>query len=132
MKAKWVAYCRAYTDPGSETFGNQRASAIKAGYALKNASKQGHELMLKPEVQERIKQFTDNRENKAQRTKDEAILEARKNYESSDKHMEKKYWYDMWVNLQGWLVQKTENINKTEITTEEKQQIHKMAREMLN
>jgi len=100
----------AYTDPTStNTYQNATQSAIKAGYSERNSASQGCKMLKKPIVAQEITAIYKEAREKYALTKEEAIIEARKNYESATAHGERKYWYDLWVDLQSWKVQKTEN-----------------------
>jgi len=50
LTARQASFVNFYGDPGSETFGNQFASAIKAGYSPKTAQAACKDILGKPRV----------------------------------------------------------------------------------
>jgi hypothetical protein len=132
MTTREEDFILAYTDKTSQkTYKNALQSAIKANYSVKGAKKQGHRLIKKPTIANRIEQIEKAELEKYAINKDKAIEEARRNFELSAGHNERKYWYDMWVNLQGWLIQKIESKNETTTIQkdEEKEEIQRLIRQ---
>ena len=98
---------------------------------MKNPKQVAHKILKVPAVMAEIdrRRALDRAESK--KTKEDAISEARANYELTTDARMKKFWYEMWVNLQGWLVQKTESTAKVEYSKAEEEQIDKVVREAL-
>ena len=98
-----------YTDrTNKQTCGRGKAAALKAGYNESRAASQASNLLKIPAISQQIATIEKEGKERYQATKDQAILEARENYEHATTHTEKKYWYDMWVDLQSWKVQRSE------------------------
>lgn len=131
LNPKQLSFIDFYLDPTKDTYGNGKASALAAGYSMKNPKQVAHKILKVPAVMAEIdrRRALDRAESK--KTKEDAISEARANYELTTDARMKKFWYEMWVNLQGWLVQKTESTAKVEYSKAEEEQIDKVVREAL-
>ena len=116
MKKRQKLFIQYYTDAtDKETYGNATKAALKAGYSASRASSQGCNLLKKPHISQEIAIIEKNEADKYQATKEQAILEAREGFLRAKAAQDKtmiKYWYDMWVDLQAWKVQKIESIHQ--------------------
>ena len=119
MNRKQTEFVRCYTDIGKEWAGNATQSALKAGYSQRTAYSIGARLLKHAEIMDKIEQIESDRDKRYKVSKEDAIVEARKNYGEAKTDSMKKYWHDKWVKLQGWEVQKQEIIQDIHI---EKQQ----------
>lgn len=130
MNRKQKKFIRSYLDKTNpKTYNHATNSALEAGYSDSRAASQGCELLKLPSIKEEIARYDKEEASKYSNTKQEAIIEARKNYEESKTHTEKKYWYDLWVDLQSWKIQKQEVTNNNyDMTTERNNKVNEALR----
>ncbi len=73
LTAKQRAFAREYLVDLNAT-----AAAIRAGYSAKNASRIGHELLNKSQVQASIKKALEERQKRTEITQDQVVIELAK------------------------------------------------------
>jgi hypothetical protein len=130
LNPQQLKFIDLYLDPtNKETYSNGKASALAAGYSAKRAAVSASCLLRNKGAVAEIEKRRLNLSVKTERNKEYAILEAWRNYETTHDGRVRKQWFDMWVSLQGWLVQKTESTSKVEFTKEENVAIDNAVRE---
>lgn len=131
LKRKEVVFIRYFLDKSNrETHGNASKSAEAAGYTKKYSNIMGSRIFNRPRVAKEIKRRQDEEEKKYEIGKEEAIKEARMEYLNSKSPSDKKYFHNVWLQMQGWLVQKIENKNEITVKQEEQEAIYKQVQRL--
>lgn len=132
MKKRQQLFVQYYLNKTDlETYHNATKSAQKAGYSLKTAYSTGSRLLKEAEIKALIDNSNLNDEEKYRISKEQAIVEARKNFEEASTPGMKKFWWEQWAGLQGWDVKKFENKNTQEVTVKTQEQIAETVRKQL-
>lgn len=99
-----------------KTKDNAYQSYIASGYKnTKNAYKSAHVLFNKPYINQEVSRLIEIENSKLRITKEQAILEARKEYEKAINPSERKYWHSIWLELSGYLIDKSEVISHSTV-----------------
>lgn len=103
------SFINNFFDKGNkETYGKYRPSALKAGYSAATSAGASVWVKKSKKLSEEIARRIAEGEKKESLVRSKAIDEARSEYLNAKSEKMKQFWYKMWVDLNGWLVQKIE------------------------
>ena len=130
LRKKQRLFCWAYTDrTNPTTFDNALQSAIKAGYAVSSAGRQGYNLLQLPAVQAEITNLNVVMDKKYSVTLDEKIKIAWELFlqaKAEGKLMLAEHWYDQHGRLSGHYVERKEVDLTTKVSTDEQAEINRL------
>lgn len=108
LRGRRKLFIQYYSNRGVETYHNATKSAIKAGYTTNGAGVIGCNLLKDINIASAIAAKEAEQDQALEITKEQAIKETRINYETATTTQAKKYWYEIWLKLKGWDIQRQE------------------------
>lgn len=108
LKGKQKLFVQNYVNFGHKSYHNGSESLRLAGFRAKDPANYAHKLLKKTQITREIARIEAETANRYTVTKEHAINECRRNYEEASQPQMRKYWYDKWISLIGWDVQRQE------------------------
>lgn len=120
LTPKQRAFGVHYVAVGTPTCNNPAAAARAAGYSNREVSSTAHRLLRYAHIRTYIRTLIDNRDKRSRMSRNDAIAEARRQYDKScEAGSPSGAWFDRITQLEGLQVIKTETEHTVKIVRDE-------------